>query len=123
MERGAAGRVLYRIAGGVFTIVGAAGIFVPLLPGAVFLILAAACFARSSPRLEAWLVSHPRFGAGVKLWRERGAIPRGAKIAALSSMALSAALVGMFAVPLAVKLASLGAMALAAAFVASRPGK
>lgn len=123
MERGAAGRVFYRVAGVLFTVIGVAGVFLPLLPGTVFLILAAACFAKSSPRLEEWLLSHPRFGAGVKRWRESGAIPRRAKIAALSMMAVSAALVGALAVPLGVKLISISAMALAAAFVASRPHK
>ena len=47
----------------------------------------AACFARSSPRLEAWLLNHPRFGPALCAWREERAIPRRAKIAACIGIA------------------------------------
>ena len=59
-----------------------------LLPTTSFMILALPCFARSSPRLEAWLLNHPRFGPGVRAWRAHGAVPRHAKIAACIGMAL-----------------------------------
>ena len=89
--------------GVLFTGVGAAGLVVPLLPGAPFLILAAACFTRSSPRFEAWLVSHPRFGPPVRRWRERGAIPPYAKWIAGASMAFSFLIVARSEAPLSVK--------------------
>ncbi len=44
------------------------GALVPLMPTTIFLILAAWFFARSSPRLEAWLMHHPRFGATLRNW-------------------------------------------------------
>lgn len=69
-----------------FVAVGIVGIILPVMPGTVFLILAAACFARSSPRLEAWLLDHPRYGPSVRSWREEGAIPRRGKIAAVIGM-------------------------------------
>ena len=74
-------RALYLVLGLGFTGLGIAGAFLPLLPTTVFLILAAGCFARSSPRLEAWILGHRRFGPLVRAWRENGAIPRKAKIA------------------------------------------
>ncbi len=58
---------------------GIAGYILPVMPGTIFLILAAACFARSSRRLEAWIENHPKFGPTVVNWRKHGAIPRKAK--------------------------------------------
>ncbi|MFG1479329.1 YbaN family protein [Xanthobacter sp. V4C-4] len=72
-------------AGVVFLVVGAIGMVVPMLPGTVFLILAAWCFTRSSPRFEAWLLTHRYLGPSVRRWRETGAIPLAAKLLALSS--------------------------------------
>ena len=65
---------------------GFVGVVVPLMPTTIFIILAAWFFARSSPRLEAWLLGHPRFGPGLRAWRETGAVPRHAKIAACMGM-------------------------------------
>jgi uncharacterized membrane protein YbaN (DUF454 family) len=53
------------------------------------LLLSLACFGRGSPRLEAWLLAHPRMGPPLRLWRERGAIPRRAKFLAITMMSLS----------------------------------
>ncbi|MDQ4135168.1 MAG: YbaN family protein [Pseudomonadota bacterium] len=73
----------------IFLAVGIMGVFLPLVPGTLFLILAGACFTRSSPRFEAWLLDHPRFGPPVRAWRETGAIPRRGKLFAGASLALS----------------------------------
>lgn len=69
---------------------GIIGIFVPGMPTTVFLILASWCFVRSSPRLASWLQSHPRFGPPLRAWQQHGAVPRKAKVAAVSTMTLSA---------------------------------
>jgi len=81
-------RALYFTLGLACVALGFIGAFVPVLPTTPFLILAAACFARSSRRFEAWLLDHPYFGPLLKQWRERGAIPRKAKRLALAGMAL-----------------------------------
>jgi uncharacterized membrane protein YbaN (DUF454 family) len=82
-------RPLLFILAWLFLAIGVVGVFLPLLPGTLFLILAGACFTRSSPRFEAWLLDHPRFGPPVRAWRENGTIPRRAKIFACVSLAVS----------------------------------
>lgn len=114
-------RVVFRSLGLLLTAVGAAGVFLPLLPGVPFLILAAACFARSSPRLEAWLLDHPLLGPGVRKWRERGAISLKSKVIALSMMALSGVIVAQTAAPGWAKILTFGLMTIGALFVATRP--
>ncbi|MGF1453967.1 MAG: YbaN family protein [Alphaproteobacteria bacterium] len=88
-RRGPLARALFAAAGWVFVGLAAAGVVLPLLPTTPFLILAAACFTRASPRLEHWLITHPRFGPVLTAWRERGAIPRRAKVLAVIALAAS----------------------------------
>lgn len=57
-----------------------AGLFLPLLPTTPFLLLAAACFARSSARLHAWLLAHRAFGPILDDWERRRAIRRRVKL-------------------------------------------
>jgi uncharacterized protein len=115
-------RPLWFVAGLFFVLLGVIGALLPLMPTTIFLILALACFARSSPRLEAWLLNHPRFGATLRAWRERGAIGRRGKLLACGGMALGFALFWGFArVELWVEILVAVALAGCAAFVVSRP--
>lgn len=78
---------------GVFCVgLGIVGALLPLMPTTIFLILAAGCFARSSPRLEAWLLDHPRFGPTLRAWRRDGAMSRRAKGMACGGMAIGYAI-------------------------------
>ncbi len=76
------------LAGGTSLLLGFIGIFLPLLPTTPFVLLAALCFARGSPRVEAWLLQHPRFGPMVRNWRSDRVIPLRAKQLATFMMSL-----------------------------------
>lgn len=58
------------------------------MPTTVFLIVAAWAFGKSSPRLERWLLEHPKFGPVLVAWRQSGAMPRYAKYAACGGITL-----------------------------------
>jgi uncharacterized membrane protein YbaN (DUF454 family) len=79
-------RGIWLVLGLIATAAGLIGAVLPLLPTTPFLILAAACFARSSPRLEARILEDPRFGPMIREWRARGAIPPRAKLLAVGGM-------------------------------------
>jgi len=81
--------------------VGIIGIFVPVLPTTVFVLVAAWAAARGSERLEQRLLAHPYFGPMIHAWRAHRAVPRRAKWAATWTMLACAAvlLVVMLMVP------------------------
>ena len=79
-------RRLYLAAGIVCVALGAVGAVLPLLPTVPFLLLAAFCFARSNPAWEQRILDHPTWGPQVLDWRERRAISRKAKIAAIATL-------------------------------------
>ena len=64
-------RTLLLLAGWIGVGLGVAGAVLPLMPSTPFFLLAAWCFARSSPRFHDWLISHPVFGQIIAAYRER----------------------------------------------------
>jgi uncharacterized protein len=70
-------------AGCVCVLLGGIGIVVPGLPTTVFFIVAAWCFTRSSPRLEAWVLGLPGIGPAVRSYRAGEGMPRRAKVTAI----------------------------------------
>jgi uncharacterized membrane protein YbaN (DUF454 family) len=69
--------------------VGIVGLFVPLLPTTVFLLIALWAFSRSSPRFHRWLYEHPRLGPPLRAWHQHRVISPRAKLMALALMAAS----------------------------------
>lgn len=72
--------------GFVFLFLAVLGVFLPLLPATPFLLLASACFARSSTRLHQWLRSHGTFGRYLSDFEDGRGIPLRGKILALALM-------------------------------------
>ncbi|QKY09994.1 TonB family protein [Janthinobacterium lividum] len=81
-------RWAWTAAGMLMVALGVIGAMLPVMPTTIFLILALACFSRASPRLEHWLLHHPRFGAPLRQWREHRAVSRRAKAMACLGMAI-----------------------------------
>ena len=77
-------RYLMLALGLVCTVLGIAGIILPLMPGTVFLLIAAWAFSRSSEKLHLWLFNHTRFGQTIRDWHQYRAIPVRAKVLAIT---------------------------------------
>jgi uncharacterized membrane protein YbaN (DUF454 family) len=90
-------RGLLIFAGTVFVGLGVLGIFLPLLPTTPFLLLAAACYAKSSKRFYHWLLSNRWFGKYIKNYREKRGIPSRVKISTISILWIAIALSAYFA--------------------------
>jgi uncharacterized membrane protein YbaN (DUF454 family) len=116
-------RMSFFCLGWLMVALGFIGALLPLMPTTTFLILAAWFFARSSPRLEAWLLNHPRFGPTLVAWRETGAISTSAKTMACAGMLVGFVVFWIEAHP-GMWLAAGAAVFLlgSAAYVLSRPG-
>ena len=72
---------------------GLVGIFLPLMPTTIFMLIAVYCASKGSPRFEAWIRSRDYVGPLLITWEQERAIPRRAKLAAVSMIALSALIV------------------------------
>lgn len=114
-------RLIWATIGGLSLMLGVIGIAVPLLPTVPFILLAAFCFARSSERLHAWLLSHHRFGPVIEDWNQRGAIsPRVKRISTVSILAVFtlSLIMGLRPLILGIQAVSLGCVAI---FIWTRP--
>lgn len=75
-------RISWLIAGCISVCFGLIGIIIPGLPTTVFMLIAAACFYRSSQRFYDWVISNRLFGIHVKNYREGKGMPKRAKVMA-----------------------------------------
>ena len=81
-------RFLWLLLGWFCTVIGAAGLILPLLPGVPFLIIALWAFSKSSQRFHHWLYTHEVYGPPLRAWNRYRVISPKAKAAAGSGMAI-----------------------------------
>jgi len=79
-------RVIYLVIGTLALFLGALGIFLPVLPTTPFVILAAACYLRSSKRMHAWILQSRLFGETIENYQAGRGLKRDTKIRALVLM-------------------------------------
>ncbi len=112
---------MWLLLGWLFLGIGVIGAFVPVMPTVPFLLVAAFCFERGSPKLHRWLMSHPRLGPPLQDWRNRRVIRPMAKLLAVTAMATSCSYVQFFTeTPEPLRWTMFSVMALVAAFILTR---
>jgi uncharacterized membrane protein YbaN (DUF454 family) len=79
-------RALFFIAGSVSLAVGTIGIVLPVLPTTPLLLLALACYCRSSERMTKWVLTNKYFGSYIRRYKEGKGIPIKTKILALAAL-------------------------------------
>lgn len=97
------------IVGSISLALGVIGIVLPLIPTTPLLLLAAACYVRSSYKLYIWLINNKHFGHYIRNYREGKGIPLKAKIIGISLIWISIGYTAIYVVPLiAVKILLVG---------------
>tara|TARA_B100001113_G_C20946125_1_gene551015 strand:+ start:241 stop:708 length:468 start_codon:yes stop_codon:yes gene_type:complete len=86
LDRSRVSRIIWFSLGFIIMIIGIIGIIVPGLPTTPLMILAAACFAKSSQRFYNWIINNKLFGHHVKNYREGKGIPKSSKPVILSTL-------------------------------------
>ena len=92
-------RALWLVAGLTCVAVGLVGVVLPGLPTTPFMILAAACFARSSQRFYDWVLSNPHFGRHVRRFREGHGIALRVKVIACITLSVFVSFAVLWAIP------------------------
>jgi uncharacterized membrane protein YbaN (DUF454 family) len=110
-------RSLWFGAGWVAVGIGSVGVVVPGLPTTVFFIVAASCFARSSPRFERWVLDLPKIGPLVRDYRAGLGMPRRAKAWAIATMLVVAIVSVVFTVDQLVMAGAIAALILVGIYV------
>jgi hypothetical protein len=85
-------RGLLWLAGSVSLALGALGIVLPGLPTTPFVLLAATCYAKASPRLHGWLLNHRLTGPMLRDWEAHRSLTRRTKQVAVGAMLLMVSL-------------------------------
>ncbi len=114
-------RIALILIGLVSLVLGAIGVFLPLLPTTPFVLVAAIAFAKSSDRLHQWLVDHDIFGPLIADWRKHGAISRRTKVISVLSMIAILVISTLLAMPTHVIVIQAVVLSCSAVFILTRP--
>lgn len=114
-------RPLWLVIGLTSLALGIVGVVLPLLPTAPFVLLSAYCFARSSPRLHDWLLTHRSFGPLIRNWEQHRAIAPRAKLLAVASMAVMLGMSFLVGAPERVIMIQAVILPITALFILTRP--
>lgn len=79
-------RLFWRTLALFFVLLGIIGIALPVMPTVPFLIAALWAASKGWPRLESWLINHPKYGPDIRAWRESRVVKRRSKVLALVMM-------------------------------------
>jgi uncharacterized membrane protein YbaN (DUF454 family) len=107
-------RALWLALGWASLVLAVIGALLPVMPTTVFLLVAAAAFARSSPRMERMLLENRFTGPVILSWRESRSIPARARTVAITMVVLGC---GTSAILVPVDIARWSLVAIAAALV------
>ena len=75
---------LWLLLGTICLVLGAIGIVLPVLPTTPFLLAAAACYYKGSPRMHKWLLNNKWFGEYIRNYTEGKGLTKKTKITALT---------------------------------------
>ena len=114
-------KIFLLFVGGLSVVLGVIGIFLPVMPTTPFLLLAAACFMRTSPKFYNWLVGHPRLGKYLVYYLEGKGIPLKAKVYTIATMAISMSVTCYFVPITAVRILLPLVGALVALYIVCQP--
>lgn len=116
-------KILWRSLAGFFVLLGLIGIALPVMPTVPFLIVALWAASKGWPRLETWLVNHPKYGPDIRAWRDNRVVKRRSKVIALVMMAGGYVILWLFVpqVPVWLKITVGVVLVTVGAWLASRP--
>tara|TARA_Y100000746_G_scaffold198005_2_gene181010 strand:+ start:1666 stop:2136 length:471 start_codon:yes stop_codon:yes gene_type:complete len=99
LDRSWISRLVWFILGFIIMVIGLIGIVVPGLPTTPLMILAAACYAKSSQKFYDWIINNKLFGHHVKNYREGKGIPKKSKPVILGTLWVFVLFAVLIAIP------------------------